>query len=71
MLRAAIGYVLGFLSGLLAAAAAAFAFPDTRPTVIAFAALTFAGSVVFAHVHHVRMKNKYYDKFKGAEKWRI
>ena len=69
MLRAAIGYVLGFLSGLLAAAA--FAFPDTRPTVIAFAALTFAGSVVFAHVHHVRMKNKYYNKLKGAERWRI
>ena len=69
MLRAAIGYVLGFLSGLLAAAA--FAFPDIRPTVSVFAALTFAGSVVFAHVHHVRMKNKYYDKFKGAERWRI
>ena len=71
MLRAIIGYVLGFLSGALVIVAIT-ATPSAIFSAVTFSTVTFAAAVVFAHRHHVKMRNKYYDNLKkGANKWHI
>lgn len=72
MLRAIIGYVLGFLSGALVMIAILIAKPDTVFFTVIFSITTFIAVVIFAHRHHIKMRNKYYDKLKnGASKWHI
>lgn len=72
MLRAIIGYILGFLSGALVMIAILAAKPDTVFFAVAFSIITFIAVAIFAHRHHIKMRNKYYDKLKnGASKWHI
>lgn len=72
MLRAIIGYVLGFLSGALVMIAILAAKPDTVFFTVAFSIITFIAVVIFAHRHHIKMRNKYYDRLKnGASEWHI
>ena len=72
MLRAIIGYILGFLSGALVMIAILTAKPDTVLFTVAFSIITFIAVVIFAHRHHIKMRNKYYNKLKnGASKWHI
>lgn len=72
MLRAIIGYILGFLSGTLVIIAILSAKPDTVFFTVAFSIITFIAVVIFAHRHHIKMRNKYYNKLKsGASKWPI
>ena len=70
MLRAIIGYILGFLSGALVMIAILAAKPDTVFFTVAFSIITFIAVVIFAHRHHIKMRNRYYDSLKkGANKW--
>lgn len=72
MLRAIIGYVLGFLSGALVMIAILAAKPDTVFFTVAFSIITFIAVVIFAHRHHIKMRNKYYDRLKnGVSEWHI
>lgn len=72
MLRAIIGYILGFLSGALVMIAILTAKPDTVFFTVTFSIITFIAVVIFAHRHHIKMRNKYYDNLKkGANKWHI
>lgn len=72
MLRAIIGYILGFLSGALVMIAILAVKPDSVFFTVAFSIITFIAVVIFAHRHHIKMRNKYYDKLKnGASKWHI
>ena len=72
MLRAIIGYVLGFLSGALVIVAISTAKPDILFFTVIFSIITFIVVVIFAHRHHIKMRNKYYNKLKsGASKWHI
>lgn len=72
MLRAIIGYVLGFLSGALVMIAILTAKPDTVFFTVTFSIITFVAAAVFAYRHHIKMRNKYYDNLKkGANKWHI
>ena len=72
MLRAIIGYVLGFLSGALVIVAILVAKPDTVFFTVTFSIITFVAAAVFAYRHHIKMRNKYYDNLKkGANKWHI
>lgn len=72
MLRAIIGYILGFLSGALVMIAILAAKPDTVLFTVAFSIITFIAVVIFAHRHHIKMRNKYYNKLKnGVSKWHI
>lgn len=65
MLRAIIGYVLGFLSGASTMVAIITATPSAIFFAVTFSIITFVTAVVFAHRHHIRMRNKYYDKLKN------
>lgn len=72
MFRAIIGYILGFLSGALVMITILAAKPDTVFFTVAFSIITFIAVVIFAHRHHIKMRNKYYSKLKnGASKWHI
>ena len=72
MLRAIIGYILGFLSGALVIVAILAAKPDTVFFTVTFSIITFIAAAIFAHRHHIKMRNKYYNKLKnGASKWHI
>ena len=72
MLRAIIGYVLGFLSGALVMIAILVAKPDAVFFTVTFSIITFIAVAIFAHRHHIKMRNKYYDNLKkGASKWHI
>ena len=72
MLRAIIGYILGFLSGALVMIAILAVKPDTVFFTVTFSIITFVAAAVFAHRHHIKMRNKYYDNLKkGANKWHI
>ena len=72
MLRAIIGYVLGFLSGASTMIAIITATPSAIFSVVTFSTATFVAAAVFAHRHHIKMRNKYYDNLKkGANKWHI
>ena len=72
MLRAIIGYILGFLSGALVMIAILAAKSDIIFFTITFSIITFIAVVIFAHRHHIKMRNKYYDNLKkGASKWHI
>lgn len=72
MLRAIIGYILGFLSGALVMIAILTAKPDIVFFTVAFSIITFIAVAIFAHRHHIKMRNKYYNKLKnGASKWHI
>ena len=72
MLKAIIGYILGFLSGTLVIIAILSAKPDTVFFTVAFSIITFIAVVIFAHRYHIKMRNKYYNKLKsGASKWHI
>ena len=71
MLRAIIGYILGFLSGALVIVAIT-ATPSTIFFAVTFSIITFVAAAVFAHRHHIKMRNRYYDSLKkGANKWHI
>ena len=65
MFRATIGYILGFLSGASVMVAIITATPGAMFSTAAFSIITFIAAVVFAHRHHIRMRNKYYDKLKN------
>lgn len=72
MLRAIIGYVLGFLSGALVIVVISTAKPDILFFTVIFSIITFIAVAIFAHKHHIKMRNKYYNKLKnGASKWHI
>ena len=72
MLRAIIGYILGFLSGALVMIAILTAKPDTVFFTVTFSTITFIAVAIFAHRYHIKMRNKYYNKLKsGASKWHI
>lgn len=72
MLRAIIGYILGFLSGALTMVAIIIATPSAIFSAVTFSIITFIAVVIFAHRHHIKMRNKYYNKLKnGASKWHI
>ena len=72
MLRAIIGYVLGFLSGASTMVAIITATPSAIFFAVTFSIITFIAVVIFAHRHHIKMRNKYYNKLKnGASKWHI
>lgn len=72
MLRTIIGYILGFLSGALVMIAILAAKPDTVFFTVTFSTITFIAVAIFAHRHHIKMRNKYYNKLKnGASKWHI
>lgn len=72
MLRAIIGYILGFLSGALVIIAILSAKPVTVFFTVTFSIITFIAVAIFAHRHHIKMRNKYYNKLKnGASKWHI
>lgn len=72
MLRAIIGYVLGFLSGASTMVAIITATPSAIFSAVTFSIITFVAAAVFAHRHHIKMRNKYYDNLKkGANKWHI
>ena len=72
MLRAIIGYILGFLSGALVMIAILAAKSDIIFFTITFSIITFIAVVIFAHRYHIKMRNKYYNKLKnGASKWHI
>ena len=72
MFRAIIGYVLGFLSGASTMVAIITATPSAIFFAVTFSIITFVAAAVFAHRHHIKMRNKYYDNLKkGANKWHI
>lgn len=72
MLRAIIGYVLGFLSGASTMVAIIAATPSAIFSAVTFSIITFVAAVVFAHRHHIKMRNKYYDRLKnGVSEWHI
>lgn len=72
MLRAIIGYVLGFLSGASTMVAIITATPSAIFFAVTFSIITFVAAAVFAHRHHIKMRNRYYDSLKkGASKWHI
>lgn len=72
MLRAIIGYVLGFLSGALVMIAILAAKPGTIFFAVTFSIIIFVAAAVFAHRHHIKMRNRYYDNLKkGVNKWHI
>lgn len=72
MLRAIIGYVLGFLSGISVFVAVVTATPSAIFSAVAFSVITFTAAVVFAHRHHIKMRNKYYDRLRnGVSEWHI
>lgn len=72
MLRAIIGYILGFLSGALVIVAILAAKSNIIFFTVIFSIITFIAAAVFAHRHHIKMRNKYYDNLKkGANKWHI
>ena len=46
--------------------------PDTVFFTVIFSIITFIAVAIFAHRHHIKMRNKYYDNLKkGASKWHI
>lgn len=70
MLRAIIGYILGFISGVLLLASFTTPSSETRMTMIVFSILLFIANIVFAHLHHKKMRDKYYSRLKnGAKSW--
>ena len=72
MLRAIIGYVLGFLSGASIMVAIIAATPSAIFSAVTFSIITFVAAAVFAHRHHIKMRNKYYDRLKnGVSEWHI
>ena len=72
MLRAIIGYILGFLSGALVIVAILAAKSNIIFFTVIFSIIIFIAVVIFAHRHHIKMRNRYYDNLKkGADKWHI
>lgn len=72
MLRAIIGYVLGFLSGASTMVAIITATPSAVFSAATFSIITFVAAIVFAHRHHIKMRNRYYDRLKnGVSEWHI
>lgn len=72
MLRTIIGYVLGFLSGISVFVAVVTATPSAIFSAVTFSIITFVSAVVFAHRHHIKMRNKYYDRLKNrVSEWHI
>lgn len=72
MFRAITGYVLGFLSGASTMVAIITVTPSAIFFAVTFSVITFIAAVVFAHRHHIKMRNKYYDRLKnGVKEWHI
>jgi hypothetical protein len=46
--------------------------PSAIFSAATFSIITFVAAVVFAHRHHIKMRNKYYDRLKnGVSEWHI
>ena len=62
MLRALIGWVLGFVCGVIAIPA--FAGPEKDVFWVAVVAIvaSLAFCLTFAHKHHLKKRKEYYDK---------
>ena len=72
MLRAIVGFVLGFMSGALAILSFVSTTPGTRVSTAIFSVAMLAINIIFAHRHHIKMRNKYYDRLKnGVKEWHI
>ena len=73
MLRGAIGYLLGMVCCLLMVANY-FKSPLTGKhgdfiVSIILSVILFIMLMIWCHKHHVKMRNKYYDRFKNKRTW--
>jgi len=70
MLRALVGFVLGFISGMMVMVSIIASSAQVRAMTLIFSVIMLLLSVTFAHLHHKRKRNEYYNKFKGGKIWR-
>ena len=70
MLRALVGFVLGFISGMMVMVSIIASSAQVRAMTLIFSVIIFLLSVTFEHLHHKRKRNEYYNKFKGGKIWR-
>lgn len=70
MLRALVGFILGFISGMAVMVSIITSSTQIRTMTLIFSVIMLLLSVTFAHLHHKRKRNEYYNRFKGGKIWR-
>lgn len=69
MLRGAIGYLLGmFCCFLMVASSSTGEYGDFIVSII-LSVILFIVLMIWCHKHHVKMRNKYYGRFKNKRTW--
>lgn len=71
MLRALVGYFLGFISGMMVMISIITPSAQIKTMALIFSIMMLLLSVTFAHLRHKRKREEYYNRFKGGKVWRI
>ena len=70
MLRAFVGFILGFISGMMVMVSIITPSAQIKIIALIFSIMMLLLSVTFAHLRHKRKRNEYYNRFKGGKVWR-
>ena len=68
MFRALIGYICGFISGILLISAFIYG-QNSLIVAIIFAIVALVSCILIAHFHHKKKRDEYYSKFKNVNKY--
>lgn len=71
MLRALVGFILGFISGMMVMVSIITPSAQIKTMALIFSIMMLLLSVTFAHLRHKRKREEYYNRFKGGKVWRI
>ena len=70
MLQAFVGFILGFISGMMVMVSIITPSAQIKIIALIFSIMMLLLSVTFAHLRHKRKRNEYYNRFKGGKVWR-
>jgi biotin transporter BioY len=70
MLRALVGFILGFISGMMVMVSIITPSAQIKTMALIFSVMMLLLSVTFAHLRHKHKRNEYYNRFKGGKVWR-
>ena len=70
MLRALVGFILGFISGMMVMVSIITPSAQIKTMALIFSVTMLLLSVTFAHLRHKRKREEYYNRFKGGKIWR-
>ena len=66
MFRALVGYIFGFISGIMVISALCSANNGNLIISIGFAILLLISSILIAYFHHKKKRQDYYNKIKNG-----